>query len=312
MRRTHLGTPNSERETRTSKRMIKRRAPAKINLGLHVLRKRPDGYHDIETVFYRIGWADTITVARAEMLSLTCSDPALPTGADNLCMQAAQRLAAAFDVTQGAQIHLDKRVPIGAGLGGGSSDAAATLQALAELWDLSVSPDEVHALATRIGSDVPFFLLDAPAACATGRGDVLTPLTVDGTLFRLEHPMLVVVPPVSVATPEAYQRVTPRAAGRLSVCDVVASGGLERWRHALQNDFEKPITDAYAPVADARSLLREHDAAYVSLSGSGAAVYGMFTTAEQMQTASAAAERAGFRVFEAAPESDADTGPRSP
>lgn len=275
---------------------ITRQAPAKINLGLHVLRKRPDGYHDIETVFHRIDWADTITVARADTLTLTCSDPTLPTDADNLCMQAARHLAAAFDVTEGAQMHLDKRVPVGAGLGGGSSDAAAALQALTDLWDLPATPDDLHALAVRIGSDVPFFLLDTPAACATGRGERLTPLMIDGAPFRLKHPVLVVVPPVSVATPDAYERVTPRDAGRRSVCDVVASGAVEQWRDLLRNDFEAPIADAYAPVAEVRSLLREHGAAYVSLSGSGAAVYGIFTTATQAHIARAVAERAGFRV----------------
>jgi 4-diphosphocytidyl-2-C-methyl-D-erythritol kinase len=119
---------------------------------------------------------------------------------------------------------------------------------------------------------------------------------VDGAPFRLKHPVLVVVPPVSVATADAYERVTPRDAGRRSVCDVVASGAVEQWRDLLRNDFEAPIADAYGPVAEVRSLLREHGAAYVSLSGSGAAVYGIFTTATQAHIARAVAERAGFRV----------------
>lgn len=281
--------------------MLHRRAPAKINLGLHVLRKRTNGFHDIETVFHRIGWADTVAVGRADVLSLTCSDPELPTGADNLCMEAAQRLAEAFDVDRGAQMHLDKRVPYGAGLGSGSSDAAATLQVLAELWDLDASFGDLHELAAQIGSDVPFFLLDTPAACATGRGEQLTPLSVDGTPFRLDHSVLVVVPPVSVSTPEAYRQVTPRDANRPDVCKLVASGDVNRWRDQLRNDFEAPIMQAYAPVAEAQSILQNHGATYVSLSGSGAAVYGLYAATREAKAAREAAERAGFRVHLTAP-----------
>jgi 4-diphosphocytidyl-2-C-methyl-D-erythritol kinase len=275
--------------------VVRRRAPAKINLGLHVLRTRADGFHDVETVLHRIGWADTVTVAPAETLRMTCSDPALPTDERNLCMQAALRLASACDVDRGAQIHLDKRVPYGAGLGGGSSDAAATLQALVELWNLDTKTDDLHRVAATIGSDVPFFLLDAPAACATGRGDVLTPLTVDGETVRLDVPILIVVPPVSISTPDAYERVTPQDTDRPSVCTTVASGDAERWSETLINDFETPMADAYPPVEAARAVLERHGATYVSLSGSGAAVYGIFPTADQAQDARArAAAHDGF------------------
>ncbi|PSQ88635.1 MAG: 4-(cytidine 5'-diphospho)-2-C-methyl-D-erythritol kinase, partial [Bacteroidetes bacterium QH_2_63_10] len=137
---------------------LAQRAPAKINLGLHVLRERPDGDHDIETVLHRIDWADTITATPADTLSLTCSDPALPTDENNLCLQAAHRLAAAFDVTAGAELHLEKRVPYGAGLGSGSSDAATTLRLLMQLWDLNPSPEQLRGIGGAIGADVPFFL----------------------------------------------------------------------------------------------------------------------------------------------------------
>lgn len=276
--------------------MVERRAPAKINLGLHVLRKRDDGYHDVETVLHRIGWADTITVEHADTLAMTCSDPALPTDERNLCMQAALRLAAAFDVDRGAQIHLDKRVPYGAGLGGGSSDAAATLQALVQLWDLDATADDLHTCAAEIGADVPFFLLDAPAACATGRGDELAPLTSNGRPFQLAQSVLVVAPPVSVSTPEAYRLVTPNDKARPDVCTLVASGAVERWQDELRNDFEAPVARWRPSVATARAMLEDAGATYVSLSGSGTAVYGLFASEDRARATGAAADRAGART----------------
>jgi 4-diphosphocytidyl-2-C-methyl-D-erythritol kinase len=252
------------------------RAPAKINLGLHVLRQRPDGDHDVETVLHRIDWADTITVRPADTLSMTCSDPALPTDETNLCLRAAHALKEAFVVDQGAEIHLDKQVPYGAGLGGGSSDAAATLRLLTRLWDLDADPEQLHELAAGLGADVPFFLLDAPAALATGRGDELTVLEANGRPYWLPYPVLVVVPPIEVATPDAYAAVTPRDDDRPELPALVRSSDLGRWRAALVNDFEDPIASAHSAVAAARDWLHEEGADYVSLTGSGGAVYGVF------------------------------------
>ncbi|PSQ95048.1 MAG: 4-(cytidine 5'-diphospho)-2-C-methyl-D-erythritol kinase [Bacteroidetes bacterium SW_9_63_38] len=252
------------------------RAPAKINLGLHVLRKRPDGFHDVETVLHRIDWADTVTAQPAGTLSMTCSDSALPTDEDNLCMQAARRLAAAFDVAAGAELHLEKRVPYGAGLGGGSSDAAATLRLLARLWDLDASDEQLHRIAAEIGADVPFFLSEAPAAYATGRGDELTVLHDDGEPYRLPFSVVVAVPPIEVATPDAYARVTPDDADRPCLPSVVRANNPPLWREALVNDFEPPIAAAHPEVERVRDRLCESRADYVSLSGSGGAVCGLF------------------------------------
>jgi len=252
------------------------RAPAKINLGLHVLRRRPDGYHDVETVLHRIEWSDTVTAQPADTLSMTCSDPALPTDEDNLCLQAAHRLASAFDVTAGAEVRLEKRVPYGAGLGGGSSDAAATLRLLARLWDLDASDEQLQRIAADIGADVPFFLADAPAAYATGRGDDLTILHHNAAPYRLPFPVVVAVPPIEVATPDAYAQVTPDDTDRPSLPSVVRANDLAHWSDALVNDFDAPIAAAHPRVAQLRNWLREEGAAYVSLSGSGGAVYGVF------------------------------------
>lgn len=264
---------------------LAQRAPAKINLGLHVLRRRPDGYHDIETVFHRLDWADTVTATPADTLSLTCTDPALPTDDDNLCLQAAQRLATAFDVSKGASLHLEKRVPYGTGLGGGSSDAAATLHILARLWDLDPSDERLREIGRTIGSDVPFFLGEAPAAYATGRGDVLSPFSDAGSAYHLPFPVLVVVPPVQVSTPQAYAEVTPDGTDRPDLRCLVRSNDPSRWRAALTNDFEAPILQAEPEVASAHEELRRSGAAYTSLSGSGSAVYGVFTSLEAARSA---------------------------
>ena len=209
-------------------------ASAKLNLGLHIVRRRPDGFHDLETVFIRIGWADHLTVRPAEALSLTCSDPALPTDGRNLCLKAAHRLAAYTGITQGAHLHLDKQIPYGAGLGGGSSDAATTLRLLAACWECAVDDTTLHALAAELGSDVPFFL-GASAAYATGRGEVLAPMD-----YTCPFTFVVAMPPVSVSTPEAYAAIIPNEANRSDLRQVVASNDLSRWRPNSSMILKRP------------------------------------------------------------------------
>ncbi|QXD15878.1 4-(cytidine 5'-diphospho)-2-C-methyl-D-erythritol kinase [Rhodocaloribacter litoris] len=278
--------------------LLERLAPAKINLGLHVLCRRPDGYHDLETVFLRIGWADRLAARPGADLRMTCSDPALPTDERNLCVKAARALQRAFGVTHGAALHLEKHVPYGAGLGGGSSDAAATLLLLSDLWDLDAPPDRLHALAAGLGSDVPFFL-GPEAAFATGRGEHLTPLMdpATGTPYRFPFALVVAVPPVHVATVEAYRLVRPRATGRPDLRAVVTSNDLARWRAELVNDFEAPVMAAFPGIRAAREVLLKAGAGYAALSGSGAAVFGVFEAEAAARAAAEAARQAGCRVW---------------
>jgi 4-diphosphocytidyl-2-C-methyl-D-erythritol kinase len=250
-----------------------RRAPAKINLGLHVLRRRPDGFHDLATVFQRIPWEDELAARPAsdERIALTCSDPALPTDDDNLVVRAARVLAGACDVERGARLRLEKHLPAGAGLGGGSSDAAAALRLLSDFWSLDATDETLRKLAARLGSDVPFFL-GAPAAYATGRGDVLHPMRD----YRLPFPLVVAVPDVAVSTPDAYRLVAPSNQDRPDLRAVVRSNDPARWRWELTNDFEEPVVEAYPVIGAVRTALRESGAAYAALSGSGSAVFGVF------------------------------------
>lgn len=278
--------------------ILKRQAPAKLNLGLHVLRKRPDGFHDLETVFLRIPWADTLTAQPAGQITLTCSEASLSTDETNLVMKASLRLAEAAGVEQGAALRLDKRLPHGAGLGGGSSDAAAALRLLAAFWGLDVPDETLHALALGLGSDVPFFLGPA-AAYATGRGDVLTPLRdpATGAIYRLPYALVVVVPPVRVSTAAAYARVRPRAAPRPDLRTVVVSNDLARWRAELVNDFEEPIFEMFPAIRAVKEDLLEAGAAYAAMSGSGSAVFGVFEDGDTATAAAEGARRQGNSVW---------------
>lgn len=267
--------------------LLTRSAPAKLNLGLHVLRRRADGYHDIETVFLPIAWHDTLAFAPAEDLTLTCSDARLPVDGSNLVLRAAALLRDEAGITAGAHIHLDKHLPFGAGLGGGSSDAATALRALADLWHVELPHKKRHALALELGSDVPFFL-DAAPAFATGRGENLTPLrAAEGDPYRLPYPLVVAVPSMHVSTAEAYRLVTPRAEGRPDLAALVRTNDLDRWRAELLNDFEAPVCAAHPALDALRRALVDAGAAYVSMSGSGSAFFGVF---EEDRHALAAAE----------------------
>lgn len=277
-----------------------RRAPAKINLGLHVLRRRADGFHDIETVLLCIGWADRLTARPADTLSLTCSDPSLPTGEANLCVEAAQRLAEAFDVDRGAALHLEKRLPYGAGLGGGSSDAAATLRLLDDLWGLDAPPKRLREIAAEIGADVPFFLHeDTPAVLATGRGTQLRSLrSASGAPYDLPFALVVVDPGVHVSTAEAYRRVEPCATERPDLAALVRSNDLARWRAELENDFAPVVYEEHPQVEDARDRLVGAGAEYAALTGSGGAVVGVFAEARAARLAAADARcRQGHRAW---------------
>ena len=276
-----------------------RTAPAKLNLGLHVLRKRLDGYHDLESAFVPIGWSDVLTAAPATELTLSCSDPDLPTDGGNLVVRAARALAAHAGIEAHASLHLEKCVPYGAGLGSGSSDAATALRLLADLWRLGVPENEMHALAAGLGSDVPFFL-DGVPALATGRGERLEPLVrPDGTPWRCPFWLVVAVPPVHVSTAEAYRAVTPRAENRSCIAATVVSDDLARWRRDLVNDFEAPIVARHPAIGEARDALVDAGAGYAAMSGSGSAVFGAF---DAEAPARAAARLSGCRTWVEPPE----------
>ena len=271
---------------------MKTSAFAKINLGLHVLRKRKDGFHDLETVFLRVGWADSLSFSEGEGISMTCSVPNLRVDGSNLCIQAA---TAAFEVLErmghdpeGVAIHLDKDLPFGAGLGGGSSDAAATLLAVNALFGSPLSDGQLHRLAADLGSDVPFFLGLEGMAFGTGRGEVLSTIAFPPALRSTW--LLIAVPPVHISTVDAYSGIRPNDVDRIDLPALMREGSLQDWRTDLVNDFERHLFERYPSVEALKSGFLEGGAAYSAMSGSGSAVFAIF---EDEPTAAAAQSSLG-------------------
>ncbi len=278
--------------------ILEQRAPAKLNLGLHVLQKRADGYHDIETVFIPIAWHDVLRVSQNDAWQFTCSDPQLPTSDDNLCVRAARLLCEATGSEQGASLHLEKLLPYGAGLGGGSSDAAHTLLLLNSLWDAGADKKTLHTIAAGLGADVPFFLEDQPMH-ATGIGEILTPLQMaDEAPYTFPYVLVVVVPPVHVGTAEAYGGITPNAQNRPDLRALVTSNDLAMWRRHLVNDFETTVFARYPAIAAVKAQLLGAGAGYAAMSGSGSAVFGVFEDADLAKQVAADFERQKMRVWQ--------------
>ena len=267
--------------------MIERRAPAKINLGLRILRKRSDGYHDLETAFMAIPWYDIVRGRRADTTSMTCSDPQLPTDARNLCMRALVALESHVGCSLPTSLHLEKKLPYGAGLGSGSSDAATTLCLINDLWELELPHADLHKLAADLGSDVAFFLGDK-VAIGTGRGEILHTLRHPQreTTFGFSFALVVVVPEVHISTADAYRGVRPHADHEQSIASILMTQDLALWGRKLFNDFEESIFPAFPNLASLKRRLVELGADYAALSGSGAAVFGVFTNDDAAKAAS--------------------------
>lgn len=273
----------------TSPRHARLRAPAKINLSLKVLNKRPDGFHELRTIFQTISLADTIdiefTPARRTSIELTSSID-IP---DNLVVQAARRTLDAMRVTGRVAMALRKRIPLGAGLGGGSSDAAAVLLALPVLARRRLALGELTALAAEMGSDVPFFLLGG-TALGLGRGTELHPLP-GAPLAR----GLLVLPPVQVSTQRAYSALgreltsEPQSNSMNSFQALSWSLGRgltsEDWAALGENDFESFAVEQHPRLAGIRRKLRRLGARPVMLSGSGSSLFGIFADPGELQRA---------------------------
>ncbi len=250
------------------------RAFAKINLTLEVLEKRPDGYHDIASVMQTVDLSDTLFITSASEITLICDSPGLNT-ADNLVLKAAHLLQDETGVRKGAQIHLKKGIPVSAGLGGGSSDVAATLKALNGLWKLGLHVEELLPLALRLGSDVPFFLKGGTAIVG-GRGENVRPLPAINQLW-----LVIVVPPNHLAekTGELYRSLT-----EAEYTDGSATHTLEKRlidgedvdSSLLFNVFEMTAFNMFSGIGDYRDRFLESGAGTVRLSGTGPSLYSVF------------------------------------
>ena len=261
-------------------RSLRLEAFAKVNRSLVVLGRRADGFHEIETLLETVDLSDEISIEEADGLSLSCSDPSLPSGEENLVLRAARLLAGESGTRSGARIHLCKRIPAGGGLGGGSSDAASTLLGLSALWHLGLTADALAPLAARIGSDVPFFLVGGRGR-GSGRGERIEPLP-DAPAETL----LLLFPPFGMPTADVYKALrapglTPPGRGALS--ESPAPGILPD-----RNDLE-PAAESLRPELGAlRRLLADAGARSARMSGSGSTLFGVFGTPGEASRAAAA------------------------
>lgn len=244
-------------------------ANAKINIGLQVLSRREDGYHNLETVFYPIPLYDIVEVVPAERLEFFPSGLAIPGNpADNLCLRAYHVLAEAFDLSP-VGIYLHKTIPMGAGLGGGSSDATAVLKALNLLFSLQLDDSALESYAAKLGADCPFFVRNRPVF-ATGIGTDFSEIDLDLRGYNL----LLLKPDIHISTAEAYAGVIPLAVGR--GLESAISQPPATWKDRVSNDFEQAIFQKHPGLERLKALLYDLGADYAAMSGSGSTIYGLF------------------------------------
>lgn len=277
-------------------------AYAKINWTLHILGRRPDGYHELRTIFQTITLHDTLRfgLTTGGGIRLTSDASDIPVDESNLVYRAALALQKRYDIKAGVWVHLDKRIPSAGGLGGGSSDAAITLLALAHIWRIGASPSELSEIGAQLGADVPFFLVGG-TALGTGLGTEITPLDD----IVAEH-LLIVAPGVKVSTIEAYKALNAHALTKadeeimlsISRADARFPNSLH---DALHNDFERVIFRSKPEVERAHEALLTNGARGALLAGSGSSVFGIFDNGKALaEAAQALRHENNWAVFECA------------
>lgn len=247
---------------------------AKINLGLNIVRKRADGYHDLETVFYPIAIRDALEIIKnddqKEEAGISFSGiPINGKPENNLCVKAWWLLKKDLPQLPAVKIHLHKSIPAGGGLGGGSADGAFMLKLLNQKFDLRLSNEQLLDYALQLGSDCPFFIINTPCF-ATGRGEFLEPISVDLSAYKF----VIVNPGLHVSTAEAFSLLKPLLHSK-SIKDIVQQP-VETWKLQLKNDFEDPVFKEYPAIGTIKSKMYQSGAVYASMTGSGSTVYGIF------------------------------------
>jgi 4-diphosphocytidyl-2-C-methyl-D-erythritol kinase len=266
-------------------------APAKVNFGLRILGKRPDGYHAIQTILQMLDLCDWLTFSPhdAGTIRLTCIPAGLPTDDSNLVVRAAKLLQQTFQVQQGVEISLDKRIPIAAGLGGGSSDAATTLLVLNRVWQLQRPPATLHYLAAQLGSDVPFFL-DGPTALACGRGEILSPVSSPQPLMGV-----LLNPGFGVSAGWAYGQFKGQSSATdltmPSILQALGKRDLTWLADVMVNDLQPGVATAYPVIRQLQEALGAEGALVTFMSGSGPTVGGIFPPSVDLSSAVASLRR---------------------
>ncbi|HEY1010458.1 MAG: 4-(cytidine 5'-diphospho)-2-C-methyl-D-erythritol kinase [Daejeonella sp.] len=242
---------------------------AKINIGLNIVGKRADGYHDLETIFYPIGIKDALEVVEANELSFQSTGLDIPGAPDrNICLKAYRMLSLDFKIPP-LKIHLHKNIPIGAGIGGGSADASFLIKLLNEKFNLGLNRERMEAYASALGADCAFFIKNQPVF-ASGRGDRFEEIELDLSKYFIA----LVMPDLHISTFEAFGGVRPRKPG-VSLKELVKENPV-LWKDSVINDFEQGIISQHPEIGYLKHLLYESGAIYASMSGSGSSVYGIF------------------------------------
>lgn len=278
------------------------RAFAKINWTLHVLGRRADGFHELQTVFQSVSLHDNLTFEASldDRISLTCDEPDIPIDRNNLIVRAAEALRKRFGIRTGASIRLEKRIPFAGGLGGGSSDAAVTMLGLSYLWALELTRTDLEEMGALLGADVPFFFTGG-TALGTGLGTQITSLP-DAPAAQL----LIVTPDVRVSTAEAYKALNSPALTKVRGDTILSSSRLradfsDSSYGTLKNDFEVVIFGLQPEIKRARDVLMHLGARVAMLAGSGASVFGVFDNVEAQELAAdAMRSETGWRVYKCA------------
>lgn len=258
---------------------IRLRTPAKVNLRLEILGKRPDGYHEVRTLLQKIRCYDTVEVAltRRKGIFVTSDNPSLPVGRDNLAYQAVESLLKTTDYEGGVRVSIRKRIPVGAGLGGGSSNAAAALMAVSLLLGLNLTSEDLRRIGARIGADVPFFLFEGPAL-GTGIGD---------RLIKVDLPelwLVLIYPNFEVSTRWAYEHfVLTRSRFHLNIHTLAKTP--QAMAEILRNDLEQVVSGRYPQIEAMKEMLCSVGALGALMSGSGPTVFGVFEDAEAVSQA---------------------------
>lgn len=242
----------------------------KINLGLNIIRKRADGYHDLETVFYPLSLKEALEVIEAAETSFHLSG--LPVSGDiddNLCLKAYYLLKRNFPDLPSVNIHLHKAIPMGAGLGGGSADGAFMLSLLNKKFQLNLLEDQLMNYALQLGSDCPFFIINKPCF-ATGRGENLSPVQIDLSGYKI----VLIHPGIHISTREAFSNLVP-AIPEKRIPEIIKEP-ISAWKDSLVNDFEKNVFTLFPAIKDIKDKLYSEGAVYASMTGSGSTVFGIF------------------------------------
>ena len=246
----------------------------KINLGLSITAKRADGYHELETVFYPVGLEDILEIISSHdtINDVQFSSTGLEVPGDhtqNLCVKAYHLLKKDFPTLPSVKMHLHKNIPMGAGLGGGSSDGTSVLKLLNQQFNLGLNDRQLVSYASTLGSDCAFFVFEN-ACHATGRGEILKTSNCDLSDFQ----MVLIHPGIHISTAWAFSQLTPQHKTK-SIAEIVA-GPITNWKAELINDFEAPIISAYPTIGEIKQMLYQQGALYASMTGSGSSVFGLF------------------------------------